>query len=696
MKKLLLTAVLALSTAAVSFAQTPIFTQNFEVTKTSMPAGWKQEVSNTNGGWQFNNAYGPNMGYYVATHTYCAFVDDWDNNSGFAANHDTLYTSSFNCSSFTSVFFSMDYMFWNDQGSEVGKIIISTDGGATWNTVANLVNGGGAWNNGTIWDISSFAAGQSNVMLAFTYFDGYPGGTYVAVGMCVDNINVYAPANYDLSVTSQNLPGVIQAGAPHTLSGTIYNYGGSTITSMNMNYTVNGGPVQTQTISGISGFNSLTSYNWSMGAKPFTPPAAGTYKVKIWADNLNGSNMDQIHSNDTLVAYFLAPDSVVTRAPLFEEYTGASCVFCMLAAPNVDTVDSKNVGSNSNVIRYHVPIPGRDFMYGETGYYASEPWVSPRMTYYGVAGAPDGYLDGTQLYPGADYNPPAQRYSSVTIASDKSVGSPIRITINSAKYYKLADSFAVSVSIKAFANFPSGLKAQAALTVDSVYYPLNQSSDDPDKSFAPPIGSSASGYSYTGAPDRYHPYLLKFDHVLEAMLPSASGTSLGSFTSGQTQTLTLGWKKSHPWGEYPLGNKASLGDTTKYDSASTYQFVIFVQDNSGNASGGIPAKYVYNSASSPVSIVLGMKEITNGVYFKLYPNPATNSTNIAFSLNKTQDVNIQVYNALGEKVYSMDQGKMSAGQHILPLNSAGLQSGVYIVKFNTDNASTVQKLIIQK
>ncbi len=51
---------------------------------------------------------------------------------------------------------------------------------------------------------------------------------------------------------------------------------------------------------------------------------------------------------------------------------------------------------------------------------------------------------------------------------------------------------------------------------------------------------------------------------------------------------------------------------------------------------------------------------------------------------------------LGENVYSVDNGRMSAGQHTMAINCAGLQSGVYFVKFNTDNATTTKRLVIQQ
>jgi hypothetical protein len=175
----------------------------------------------------------------------------------------------------------------------------------------------------------------------------------------------------------------MQVGTPYTFSGTIDNFGGESILSMNMNYKVNGGPTQTQTISSIIGFDALTYYNWTLNAIPFTPTSTGTYTIKYWADNLNGNNVDQHHANDTLTATFLAAASVIPKHALYEEYTGQSCVFCMVADPNVDSVETTNAAT-SNIIRYHIPASGRDFMYNET-----TPLAMARSNYYNVTSGPE-------------------------------------------------------------------------------------------------------------------------------------------------------------------------------------------------------------------------------------------------------------------------------------------------------------------
>jgi len=688
MKKLFLGATIMLGSILNTSAQTTILYQAFS---TSIPSGWTQQLTTVDGGWQFGTAFESRMQGVVRAQGDDAFVDDYDNNDpAIKTGWDTLKTIAIDCSAQTTVLISLNYTFWIDDGNETATIIVSTDGGVTWHKAANLSNTTNTWVDSAVFNLSAYAAGQSNVMVGFTYYNGYPGNGYAAVGLAIENVDIYSPANYDVQVKSQNTPYFLQVGTPYTFSGVAANKGGDAITSMNMNYSVNHGTPVSQAISGITGFNSLTNYRWSMNNTPsqFTPSSIGVDTIRFWASNLNGNlNIN----TDTLVSIFFVADSIKPRAPLFEEFTGQSCVFCMVANPNVDSVTANNHAVN--IIKYHVPIPGRDFMYNAT---AGQ--VNPRETYYGVNSAPEGFLDGTSIYPSTyQQSNPALRYSATTL-QPQFTGSPIKIQITSSTYDLVKDSFYVSANITSYAPFNAGLKVQIALTIDSLYYYDDLSQDDPQKSFAPPIGKGVAGYSYQNAPDYYYPYVLKFPHVMEEMLPNANGTSLTAFTAGQTQTVSYGWKKNHGWGQYPHGGGHNLLDSTAFDSSSTGQFVVFVQANSAFGAG-IPAKYVLQSASAPVTgiIALGIQQIAaNGPSFELYPNPTNNTTNLAFKLEQDQNVTVEVYNMLGEAVYATNTGMMSAGQHIISINGSNFRNGIYFVRFNTDNSTSTQKLVIQR
>ncbi len=304
--------------------------------------------------------------------------------------------------------------------------------------------------------------------------------------------------------------------------------------------------------------------------------SAGNYTIKYWADNLNGANADQNHANDTLVAKVVAIDSVATKIPLFEEVVGQSCYYCMLASPNVDSVQ---LNVPVNVIHYHVPYPGPpDYMYSvNTGI------GSAMISYYSVGGTPQGELDGSDLYPGALGAP--DDFSTPLVAQDAAAGAPFKIDISNATYDKVTMKYSATVTIVNHSvTFNAGLIAKAAITNDLITYGQNYSSDDPPSTFQPPDGSDASGTS-----DYYWQFVTVFPSVVEAMVPSTAGTSLAAFTPNSIQTINLSWTKNHPW--------SLTGATYPYDSSLTDHLTVFVQTNSAIASLGVPARYVFQSAA---------------------------------------------------------------------------------------------------
>ncbi len=78
--------------------------------------------------------------------------------------------------------------------------------------------------------------------------------------------------------------------------------------------------------------------------------------------------------------------------------------------------------------------------------------------------------------------------------------------------------------------------------------------------------------------------------------------------------------------------------------------------------------------------------------FKLeqnYPNPFNPSTTIGYSLTRSAQVSLEVFNELGQKVSILVSGKVNSGTHSVEFNADGLSSGVYFYKLLI-NGSAVQ------
>jgi hypothetical protein len=85
--------------------------------------------------------------------------------------------------------------------------------------------------------------------------------------------------------------------------------------------------------------------------------------------------------------------------------------------------------------------------------------------------------------------------------------------------------------------------------------------------------------------------------------------------------------------------------------------------------------------------------------FKLcqnYPNPFNPNTVISFDLPKASNVNLTVFNVLGQKVATLVDEPRAAGTHNVNWNASGSSSGVYFYRISTDKNVETKKMLLLK
>ena len=92
---------------------------------------------------------------------------------------------------------------------------------------------------------------------------------------------------------------------------------------------------------------------------------------------------------------------------------------------------------------------------------------------------------------------------------------------------------------------------------------------------------------------------------------------------------------------------------------------------------------------------------TSLVLSQNYPNPFNPVTNISFVLPEKNNVNLTIYNLLGEEVTTLVNSELNAGTHNLVwdgMNNLGspVSSGVYIYKVSTHDHSSSKKMLLLK
>lgn len=134
------------------------------------------------------------------------------------------------------------------------------------------------------------------------------------------------------------------------------------------------------------------------------------------------------------------------------------------------------------------------------------------------------------------------------------------------------------------------------------------------------------------------------------------------------------------------GNSNSPKEYSYFDDkvlAGTYSYRLKQIDTDGN--------FEY---SKVVRVNFNLPQ--NFELYQNYPNPFNPSTTISFSLPRSTNVKISVYNLIGEKVDEILNGSLDAGIHQIIFNASNLHSGMYLYKLEAGNISLTKKMILIK
>lgn len=84
-----------------------------------------------------------------------------------------------------------------------------------------------------------------------------------------------------------------------------------------------------------------------------------------------------------------------------------------------------------------------------------------------------------------------------------------------------------------------------------------------------------------------------------------------------------------------------------------------------------------------------------------YPNPFNPNTQISFTLPRKEDIKLEIFNLLGQKIITLADGLFSAGTHSVEWNGKDsdgekISSGIYLYKISSENFSQTKKMCLIK
>ncbi len=171
--------------------------------------------------------------------------------------------------------------------------------------------------------------------------------------------------------------------------------------------------------------------------------------------------------------------------------------------------------------------------------------------------------------------------------------------------------------------------------------------------------------------------------ITRPIFKNVCGTPSLSLPAG---TYWLDWQytgqlASGPWANpITITGNATTGNGMQVLGAQNPYLAVM------DAGSATPQGFPFSIFGTVISGIESAELIKN---ISVYPNPANNFVNVQLNLASEMPVGIEILNALGEVVYSVDNGKQV--QISQQIDCSGIASGFYFMKVRVGNEFVVKK-----
>lgn len=229
-------------------------------------------------------------------------------------------------------------------------------------------------------------------------------------------------------------------------------------------------------------------------------------------------------------------------------------------------------------------------------------------------------------------------------------------------------------------------------------------------------GTNGSGYNIN---DNKSDFYVAMDLVTEPPLP----VELTSFT---VTTIDIGamlvWTTATEVNNYgfEIQRASAPFNTSSSVESKEWETIGFVEGHgnsyspkdysyidSSNLSGDVNYRlkqidtngdFEYSDVVTISLSVTSVSSVNNNKYelYQNHPNPFNPSTKISYSLSEHSQVNVTIYNMLGQKVIELVNQQMEVGYHDVSFDGSSLSSGLYLYRLETPNYSKTMKMMLLK
>lgn len=456
------------------------------------------------------------------------------------------------------------------------------------------------------------------------------------------NHTPYSLPSLNGAVTLASVSGGL-AGQNRDVVATVRNLGTTAITSFDITYDYNGSQI-TENVTGQN-LASLATMNYTFNQQILL--AAGSNPLTITISNVNGAGADGDANDD---AKTITLDPVVPAAGkmvVAEEGTGTWCGWCPRGAVYMEEMSTKYDGYFAGVAVHNSdPMTVTDYDAAMGGL---------------ISGYPSALVDR-----GAEIDPSQMEGDFLNrIILDPAGTFNIGGTVN-------GNALTVDVTTTFHINTSGDWRLLTVLTEDGItgttsgYNQTNYYSSTSQN--LPLVGA---GHNWQTEPNPVPAANMVYDHVARDINPSFTGLQNAFTTNINANDI--------------FSNSFNFTLDPTWD-VNAMHIVVMLRHPNGT---------IENAGEIALSdLITGVEENSSNFSARLYPNPASDFSNVAINISNPADVNVEVIDINGKVVSTRAFGTMR-GEFLLPVNTSALSSGIYLVNVRVGNELKSIRLIKQ-
>ncbi len=660
--KLLLTGFLLALCSAQAWSQgTVLWSEDFDALS-SLPVGWTQQTSATDGGWKVGTTSDHSSQYFTVPSRPGKVLGTNDDKCNCNKSNEWLYLAPLDLSAQSGplrLLFDLFFVKGSYQSKvESLSLLASTDSGATWKELRNF-DGRASWRLMNI-DLSDLA-GQANVRLAFRYDDA---GDWL-FGAMIDNVRLVVPDNVirasltDIAI-GKYIPAVptivtnyqkALVGHQVALRGTVRNNGFPLITSYEIEVKRANGSAQRYRYENLNMDLSQTHTFYI----PYTIGLGGNaFAVEVRLLNVNEVG-DEDPSDNTGSASFSieGTEPQAHRNVVVEEGTGTWCVWCPRGGVMMDYIAENYRGlvvpiavhnGNSNPMR----LTAYDSEFSKL-----------------LSGYPGGLVEREQ-----DIDPllgdPNFEKSLI-----EHLTWPAKATIiHDAEWMDNIRRVTVRTYVRFLEDMNGDFGIAVVLTEDGV----RGTSSGYAQANAYSGGARGPMGGYENLPDPVPANQMVYNHVARALLGGFKGVAGSVPAQNPAGSLVT----------YELSGVVS----PSYNINNMHAISMLIDRSTGR---------IINAVSTPIPFISpAANEVKReALHLSVAPNPVVDDAMLTVRVEGSADVHLRVFNAMGVLVAERTYPAVS-GRQFLPFAAGNLPNGMYTLVATADGHVVSEPFVIQR